>query len=320
MGERVKLSDGRTAPLLAFGTFKIANEKAAEALRVALDTGYRLIDTAQIYANEEVIGDVLHEYFSQGKLKREDVFVTTKLWNTYLAKADVRRAVEDSLRKLQLDCVDLLLIHQPWGFKNHGDGTMLPTDQHGNYDYQSYDLTETWQELETLVSEGKIVSLGISNFNSVQLDRIHSFATVKPVVNQVECHPYLPQKELYNFCEKRGILIQAYAPLGSPDRPKGMSSSDKLLILLKEPVLKTIGDKYSKSPAQVLIRDLLQRGIMVAVKSVTPSRIKENFQVFDFALSTEDMAEIDKLCNGQRFFDFLLFAKGHPDYPFNIPF
>ncbi|XP_076461430.1 aldo-keto reductase family 1 member A1-like [Babylonia areolata] len=321
MGDRVKMSDGRDVPVLAFGTWQILDEKIQEALGLALDLGYRHIDTAQAYRNEKEIGDVLHEYFSQGKLKRDDVFVTTKLWVTYLHKDDVRPAVEESLRKLQLDYVDLMLIHSPCALKNRGDGTLFPTDEHGNSEMDSVDLTETWKELEKLVREGKIHSLGISNFNSVQTDTLLSVATVRPVLNQVECHAYLPQQELQEFSEKRKVLLEAYAPLGSPGRPEELKKGAKdEPVLLEEPVLKQIGDKYGKTPAQVLIRNLLQRGMVVTAKSSTPSRIKENFEVFDFTLSAEDMAAIGKLRNDHRYFTLQKFAGTHPQFPFNIPF
>ncbi|XP_076461783.1 aldo-keto reductase family 1 member A1-like [Babylonia areolata] len=169
-----------------------------------------------------------------------------------MLKDDVRPAVEESLRKLQLDYVDLMLLHQPWALK----------------------------ELEKLVREGKIHSLGISNFNSVQTDTLLSVATVRPVLNQVECHAYLPQQELQEFSEKRKVLLEAYAPLGSPGRPDFIKEGAKdEPVLLEEPVLKQIGDKYGKTPAQVLIRNLLQRGIVVTAKSANPSRIRENFEI-----------------------------------------
>ncbi|XP_076461426.1 aldo-keto reductase family 1 member A1-like isoform X2 [Babylonia areolata] len=321
MGDRVKMSDGRDVPVLAFGTSMISDEQMREALGQALDVGYRHIDTAQFYRNEKGIGDVLREYFSQGKLKRDDVFVTTKVSPMKMRKDDVRPAVEESLRKLQLDYVDLMLLHSPCAYKNGGDGTSGPMDYRGNVEMDNVDFTETWKELEKLVREGKIHSLGISNFNSVQTDTLLSVATVRPVLNQVECHAYLPQQELQEFSEKRKVLLEAYAPLSSPGKREELKKGAKdELVLLEEPVLKQIGDKYGKTPAQVLIRNLLQRGMVVTAKSSTPSRIKENFEVFDFTLSAEDMAAIGNLRNDHRYFTFLSLFGAHPQYPFNIPF
>ncbi|KAL8571547.1 hypothetical protein ACOMHN_055666 [Nucella lapillus] len=319
MGDFVKLNDGRSVPALAFGTWQIPSEQIPKALSEALDVGYRYIDTAFSYNNEEAIGDVLKTYFSEEKVKREEVFVATKLWMTFLGKDDVKGAVEESLKKLQLDYVDLVMIHAPWGFKNRGDGTLFPIDDHGNFEIVNYDLIETWKALEKLVKAGKIRSLGVSNFNSVQTDLINFISTVRPVLNQVECHAYLPQKELQEFCQKRGVLLQAYAPLGSPGRPEHMVTECEP-ILLEESVLQTIGDKYGKTPAQVLLRNLIQRGILVVSKSVTPKRMKENFQVFDFTLTKEDMEAIEKLRNNHRFFTYQHMAGAHPQYPFKIPF
>ncbi|XP_076461427.1 aldo-keto reductase 1B-like [Babylonia areolata] len=319
MGDLIKLNDGKEAPVVAFGTEQVPSETIPQVLKEALDAGYRHIDTAYSYGNEKAIGDVLRQYFSAGTLTRDDVFVATKLWVTFLGKDDVRGAVEESLSRLQLAHVDLLLIHAPFGFKNRGDGNLFPLDEHKNFELENYDLIETWKALEKLVSEGKIRSLGVSNFNSVQTDLINFVATVKPVLNQVECHAYLPQKELQDFCHKRHVLLQAFAPLGSPGRPEHMVTEGEP-VLLEETVLKTIGEKYGKTPAQVLIRNLIQRGIMVVAQGVTHSRIKENFQVFDFNLSAEDMANIDLLRCDHRFFTFHHMAGSHPQYPFQIPF
>ncbi|XP_025093501.1 aldo-keto reductase family 1 member C23-like protein [Pomacea canaliculata] len=313
------LSNGRKAPAIAFGTWQVSGNKIREMLPLALDAGYRHIDTAYSYDNEDAIGEVLESYFSQGKLKREDIFLATKLWVTFLGKDDVRRAVDESLRRLMVDYVDLLMIHAPWGFKNRGDGTLFPQDEHGNFELENYDLRDTWRELERLVVAGKVKSLGLSNFNSVQVDLICHMAHVPPVCNQVECHAYLPQVELQEFCQKLGVLLSAFAPLGSPGRSEHLVTEGEP-VLLQEPILEKIGSKYNKTPAQVLIRSLLQRGILVSVKSITPKRIEENIEVFDFALTVEDMQEIAKLRNDHRFFPFRQMAGDHPQYPFSIPY
>ncbi|KAK7110405.1 aldo-keto reductase family 1 member A1-like [Littorina saxatilis] len=323
MAEKVEdtftLPDGQKIPVLAFGTWQVSGDKIKEVLPLALDTGYRHIDTAYSYGNEEAIGDVLHDYFAQDKLKRADVFVATKLWMTFLAKDDVRQGVEESLRRLRLDYLDLVMIHAPWGFKNRRDGTLFPLDNHGNFELENYDLIDTWKALEQLVTEGKVRSLGVSNFNSVQVDLVNFVAKVPPVVNQVECHAYLPQKELQEFCAKRGVRLSAFAPLGSPGRPEHLIT-DGEPVLLQESVLQAIGAKYGKTPAQVLLRSLTQRGIITISKSITPSRIKENFEIFDFTLAAEDMMAIGKLRNNHRFFTFHKMAGAHPQYPFNIAF
>ncbi|XP_076468640.1 prostaglandin F synthase 1-like [Babylonia areolata] len=321
MGDRVKMSDGRDVPVLAFGTSMVSDLQMRKVLGQALDVGYRHIDTAQVYGNEKGIGDVLREYFSQGKLKRDDVFVTTKLGATKMLKDDVRPAVEESLRNLQLDYVDLMLIHNPCASKNRGDGTLVPMDDHGNVGMDNVYFTETWKELEKLVREGKITAWESATSTLCKPDTVLSVATIRPVLNQVECHAYLPQLELLEFCKKRKVLLEAYAPLGSAGRPEEFKEGAKdEPVLLEEPVLKQIGDKYGKTPAQVLIRNLLQRGILVTAKSGTLSRIKENFQVFDFMLSAEDMAAIGNLRNDHRYFTFRKLFGSHPQYPFRIPF
>lgn len=319
MGDLVTFSDGHKAPALAFGMWQIDAHQVKDVLPEALNVGYRHIDTAYSYSNEGAIGDVLQDYFASGKLKREDVFIATKLWLTMLGKDDVKTGIDESLRRLKVQYLDLVMIHGPFGLKNRHDGTLFPMDSEGNFELENCDLRETWQALEQLVNEGKIRSLGVCNFNSVQLDLISFVAKVKPVLNQVECHAYLPQNELQEFCKKRAVLISAFAALGSPGRPENMISEGEP-VLLQESVLETIGAKYGKTPAQVLIRNLLQRGLMVVTKSVSLPRIRENFEVFDFQLSAEDMLEIARLKSNHRFLTFHKMAGAHPQYPFNIPF
>merc|ERR1719348_1962548 len=228
--------------------------------------------------------------------------------------------VKKTLNDLGLDYLDLYLIHWPHAFQR-GD-EKFPKTEAGDIIYdQSIHPTDTWLAMEKLVEKGLVKSIGVSNFNSEQIEDILKRGNIKPVTNQVECHPHLNQEKLINFCKERNITITAYSPLGSPDRPWAKPDDPKLL---DDPKIKEIGEKYNKSPAQVLIRWQVQRGVIVIPKSVTPSRIDENAAVFDFTLTKEEMESVDSLdcngrglkpnMNGKPMFDT------HPHYPFGIEF
>ncbi|CAH1785950.1 unnamed protein product [Owenia fusiformis] len=314
----VQLNDGKKMPLFGLGTWQSKPDEITKAVSAALDAGYRHIDTAAIYGNEHVIGDILQERIKAGKMKREDVYITTKLWITQMAKDAVVPALKKSLEKLQLDYVDLYLIHGPAGLVSREDGTPMPLTKDGMLDIKSYDLTETWKGMEDCVKAGLAKSIGLSNFNSKQVTTILDKANIKPVTNQVECHCYFQQNKLEEFCKPYGIVLTAYAPIGSPSRP---SKTDDEPVLLEDPVVKDIAKKYNKTTAQVLLRFLLQRGIVVIPKSVTPSRIKSNSELYDFELVAEDMIKLRSIDRKKRMLKS--FDKGvekHPDYPFHEEF
>lgn len=313
----VKLNDGHLMPVLGLGTLVsegVPKSKAGEATRVAIEVGYRHIDAAYVYENEEEVGSALREKIADGTVKREELFYTTKLWATFFRPELVRPALERSLKKLWLDYVDLFIIHVPITMKPGEE--LLPKDASGKVIFDTVDLRDTWAALEKCKDAGLTKSIGVSNFNHKQLEMILNKPGLKykPVCNQVECHPYLNQSKLLEFCKSKDIVLVAYSALGSQRNSKWVEESNPYL--LEDPVLNAIAKKHNRSPAQVALRYQLQRGVVVLAKSFNEQRIKENFQVFDFELPPEDMKTIDGLNQNLRYFK-LLFAVDHPYYPYS---
>ncbi|CAO2595136.1 Aldo-keto reductase family 1 member C15 [Lemmus lemmus] len=304
----VKLNDGNLMPVLGFGTYApddIPKSKANEATKIAIDVGFRHIDAAYFYQNEEEVGQALRDKMADGTVKREDLFYTTKL---------VRQCLERSLKKIGLDYVDLCIIHTPIAMKPGEE--LVPKDASGKIILDVVDIRDTWEALEKCKDLGLTKSIGVSNFNHKQLELILNKPGLKykPVCNQVECHPYLNQSKLLEFCKSKDIVLVAYSALGSQRDPDWISSDSPYL--LEEPILKTIAKKHSRTPGQVALRYQLQRGVVVLAKSFNEKRIKENFEVFDFELTPEDMKVIDGLKRNFRY-DSMLFALDHPYYPFS---
>jgi len=319
----IPLNNGLSMPALGLGTWKSKPGEVKAAVEAAIDAGYQHIDGAYIYMNEKEIGETLKKKFSEG-LKREDLFITSKLWNTKHAASDVRPALEGTLKDLQLDYLDLYLIHSPIPFKS-GDNP-FPRDECGNVITSNVHYKETWLEMEKAVDAGLVKSIGLSNFNIEQIDEICEMSRIKPAVLQCESHPYLTQKDLIAHCKKHNIVFTAYSPLGSPDRPWATPDEPKLL---DDPKFLAIAKKYNKSPAQLCIKWQVQRGVSVVPKSVTASRIKQNADIFDFELSTEDIGFIEAfntdfrccriaLTNNKMVDGQLVKQPGsHPLHPFN---
>ena len=262
-GEHViHLNDGREMPLLGLGVYKATDDlELKQAISDAVSSGYRLIDTASFYKNEEGVGKGIQAL----DLPRENLFVTTKIWNTAQRICDIEDSFNRSLERLGLDYVDLYLIHWP-----------VP-GCFGN----------TWKVMEKLRADGKAKSIGVSNFSIADLELLKTVSDVVPAVNQVEFHPLFNHPELKAYCEERGIVLQAYAPLA-----RGA--------YLKSPLMLEIGKTHEKTPAQVGLRWLVQQGISVIPKSVHKERLEENSQIFDFALSDEEMAAITAMDAQQR--------------------
>jgi diketogulonate reductase-like aldo/keto reductase len=266
---RMPLNNGSGAiPALGFGTLIPDPVATRTATKAALEVGFRLLDASERYRNEKEVGEAMREEFGAGNIKREDVFVATKLWNNNHRPERVKAAFEASLKKLQLDYIDLYLIHTPFAFQP-GD-EQDPRDAHGNVVYDDgVTLLDTWTALEALVDGGRCKAIGLSDVGLVQVQEIFDAARIKPSVVHVESHPYLPQWEILDYCQKNGIVLQAFAALGHSSEPK----------LLDDPVVTAIAKRVNKSPAQVLLAWAIQRGTALLTTSKTPSRIKENFDV-----------------------------------------
>jgi 2,5-diketo-D-gluconate reductase A len=260
----VELNDGAEIPQLGFGVFQIEPERTAEAVKAALEIGYRHIDTAQMYGNEEGVGQGIRD----AGLNRSDVFITSKLNNGFHKPDDARRAFEKTLSTLKSDYVDLFLIHWP-----------LPTLYGG-------DFVSTWHVLEEFATQGRARSIGVSNFQPAHLDRLAAESDTVPAVNQIEVHPYFTNEVVREYGRDHGIATEAWSPIAQGK-------------VLDDPVIRRIADAAGRSPAQVVLRWHIQRGDIVFPKSVSPDRMKSNFALFDFELDNADMDAISALDQGE---------------------
>uniref|UniRef100_A0A8C4WRC7 NADP-dependent oxidoreductase domain-containing protein n=1 Tax=Gopherus evgoodei TaxID=1825980 RepID=A0A8C4WRC7_9SAUR len=284
--------------------------KCEEAVKVAIEVGYRHIDGAYLYENEKEVGRAIQEKIADGTVKRENIFYTGKLWSTFNAPEMVSSALEKSLKSLQFDYIDLYIIHTPLSLKSGDD--LFPVDGNGKLIFDNVDLCATWEAMEACKDAGLVKSIGVSNFNRRQLEMILNKPGLKykPVCNQVECHPYLNQRKLLEFCKSKNIVLVAFSALGSHRDERWVDQSSPLL--LEDPILNALAKKYNQSPALVALRYQLQRGVVVLAKSFTRKHIEDNFKVFDFQLTEEDMKAIDSLNQNLRYDSFL----DHPEYPF----
>ncbi|KAK8387045.1 hypothetical protein O3P69_018009 [Scylla paramamosain] len=310
----VTFNNGQQYPILGLGTWKSKPGEVCQAVKDAISCGYRHIDGALIYGNESEVGAAIKAKIEDGTVTREDLFITSKCWNTYHSQHLVLPTLKESLTNLGLDYLDLYLIHWPMGYQE--GGAKFPADSNGKTLFSDVDYLETWKGLEEAQKSGLTKSIGVSNFNKKQIERVLAEGTIKPVTNQIECHPYLNQRKMIDFCRSKGIYVTAYSPLGSPDRPWAKPDDPQLM---DDPKIVAIAEKYKKTPAQILIRYQIQRDVIVIPKSVTKSRIESNFQVFDFELSPEDMKTIDTFdCNGRVL--HLSWVNDHKHYPFHDEF
>jgi diketogulonate reductase-like aldo/keto reductase len=263
------LNNGSGAiPALGFGTLIPDPVATITATRAALEAGFRQLDASERYRNEKEVGEAIREVFAAGKIKREDVFIATKLWNNNHRPERVKPAFEASLKRLQLDYVDLYLIHTPFAFQPGDEQDPRDANDKVIYD-KGVTLLDTWRALERLVDEGRCKAIGLSDVTLEQTREIFEAARIKPTVVHVEAHPYLPQWEFLEYCRANGIVLQAFAALGHSSEPK----------LLDDPVITAIAKRVNKTPAQVLLAWAIQRGTALLTTSKTPSRIKENFDV-----------------------------------------
>ena len=257
----VKLANGVEVPQLGFGVFQIPPQETKEAVKKAIEVGYRHFDTAQAYFNEEGVGQAIAE----SEIDREEFFITTKVWHSHHGYEETKNACEESLKKLQTDYIDLYLIHQNIG-----------------------DVFGTWRALEELYEEGKVKAIGVCNFTETRFTNLALHNKIKPMVNQIEINPFFQQQGAEDFHSKFGTLIESWGPLA-----EGRNG------IFKNPILAEIGEKYNKSVAQVIIRWIIQRGIIVFPKSTKLERMEENFNVFDFELTDGDMEKIKELETGE---------------------
>lgn len=313
----VALSDGHFIPVLGFGTAlhsKDPKSKAVEVTKFAINAGFRHFDCAHCYQNEEEVGLVIRSKMEDGTLKREDIFCTSKLWPTFSRPELVQPALKTSLKKLQLDYIDLYLIHFPTPVQPGED--LLPKDEHGKLLCDTVDLCDTWEAMEKCKDAGLAKSIGVSNFNRRQLEMILNKPGLKykPVCNQVECHPYLNQSKLLDFCKSKDIVLVAYSALGTTRDKIWVDQSSP--VLLEDPVLCALAKKHQRSPALIALRYQLQRGVVVLAHSSNEKRIQEITQVFEFQLTSEDMKILDGLNRNFRYNTANYFA-GHPDHPFS---
>lgn len=260
----VTLNNGLEMPQLGFGVWQVKDDDATVAVANALQVGYRSIDTAMVYRNENGVGKAIQE----SGIPRSELFITTKVWNSDQGFDHTLRAYEESLERLGLDYVDLYLIH--W-----------PTPKYDKY-------VDTYKAMEKLYHDGRVKAIGVCNFDMDHLQRLLNECEGKPVLNQVECHPYFSQNELKEFCSKHDIFVEAWSPLQQGGE------------VLEDEIVNTIAERHNKTAAQVVLRWHLQNNTIVIPKSVTPSRIEENFNVFDFELSSGELDEINNLNRNQR--------------------
>ncbi|XP_068129141.1 aldo-keto reductase family 1 member C3-like [Hyperolius riggenbachi] len=313
----ILLNDGHKIPVIGFGTYaplQLPKSLAEEGVKVALEVGYRHIDCALIYGNEVEVGRAIREKIADGTVKREDVFYTGKLWSTFQAPDQVRVGLEKSLKDLQMDYLDLFIIHSPIELKP-GDN-VFPVGENGKLIYHNTDIRDTWKALEECKDAGLVRSIGVSNFNKRQIELILNMPGLKykPVCNQVECHIYLSQSKMLEFLKSHDIVLVGYSVLGSSRDEQWIDP--KSPVLLEDPVLNTIAGRLGRTPAQVAMRYLLQRGIVVLAKSFTPARIRQNLQVFDFQLNDADMKTLEGLNKNMHYVLSSQWAD-HPKYPFH---
>ncbi|MGE7093907.1 aldo/keto reductase [Lysinibacillus sp. NPDC048646] len=263
----VTLNNGLEMPLIGYGVFRVPEgEDLAEAVKTAIAKGYRSIDTAQIYRNEESVGRGIRAAIAEGLVTREELFVTSKVWNDGLSYEETLTAYDSSLEKLGLEYLDLYLIHWPGIDKNH---------------------VEAYKALEKIYQDGRVRSIGVSNFHVHHLENLLKETTVIPVINQIEFHPHLTQEEVRAYCKEHGIQVEAWSPL--------MNGT-----LLEEALIQELAAKYSKMPAQIVLRYDVQHSVVTIPKTMTPARMTENLKVFDFSLTDEEMAKLDALNDGLR--------------------
>ncbi|THD68013.1 aldo/keto reductase [Robertkochia marina] len=297
--KHITLNNGLDVPAIGLGTWKSAPGEVGKAVKEAIRMGYRHIDCAAIYGNEKEIGEAFKQVFDEGVVSREDLWITSKLWNNAHQKDRVIPALEQTLSDLQLNYLDLYLIHWPVAFK---PDVINATKAEDFLSLEEVPVNETWKMMETAQEKGLTKGIGVSNFSIKKLKSLLDSCQIKPVMNQVEMHPYLPQNALVSFCFENEIALTAYSPLGSGDRPAAMKKDDEPG-LMAIPAVKEIAANHHCTPAQVLISWHVHRDCCVIPKSTNPERLEQNIKSATIALNKHDMETLAGIEKSYRFVD-----------------
>jgi alcohol dehydrogenase (NADP+) len=310
--KHIPVGQGHTIPALGLGTWKANKGEVAAAVGEAIRIGYRHIDCAPIYMNEQEVGTALNDALKAGQVKRDELWITSKLWNNAHAQKQVRPALEKTLRELRLDYLDLFLIHWPVHFQPN---VLFPRRPEEFLVPTAIPVGETWQAMEKLVEKGLCRYIGVCNFHLGRLRELKGQASIQPLLNQIELHPYLQQTEMLDYCQANGVLLTAFSPLGSGDRPAALKKAEEPT-LLADPVIVEIAAKHRSSAGQVLLAWALARGTVAIPKSVHPERLRQNLAAADLSLDATDLQAIKGLERGYRFVDGAFFQP--PGSPYSM--
>merc|ERR1712227_119462 len=310
----IKLKNGALMPQFGLGTWLSDRGQVQKAVECAIDLGYRQIDCAWVYGNEDEVGAAINNKIKEGVVNREDLFIVSKLWNIHYRPDQVQRAFDMTLKNLDCGYLDLYLMHFPVGFHNKNDNPFPLDPKNREAHFDELDYMVTYEAMENLIKTGQCKGLGLSNFNEFQVSRVLKNCSELPLVNQIESNPYANNQGLIDHCLSNGVEIMAYSPLGNPAAPPTRKWEKNSVPLIKDPTVALIAESHGKTSAQVLIRYAIDRGLIVIPKSVTPERLAANADVFDFELSKDEVSTLLGLERGFRVVEIEA-NKNHKYYP-----